>query len=406
MARQGTILSVFVASPSDVEEERNLLEEVIREFNVTRSRDLGIHLELIRWETHAFPGFGEDAQAVVNDQIPDDYDLFIGLMWYRFGTPTGRAGSGTIEEFQRAKERYDHDPTSVHLMFYFKDAPAPVPPTKLDPAQLAQIAEFRSSLGDEGGLYWSFPSVKDFERLVRLHISRYVQAWRSKNLPSAQPDPADETTVDADSVEVPETIDQEDEPGLLDLMEEFEDAFNTIAEIFERMTAAGLDITNKMNARTTEMNEFSEGPDAGNRKAFKRIITKSAADMDQYVYRMEAEIPLFSNHLNNGMNAIARAAALSIEIRSGEEDLEQLKETIEGIQGTRDTFRTVEGQISDFQQAVTALPKMTSKLNQSKRAVVKVLQRLIDEIHSGQAIMREAEISMVAILEQQEIKDA
>jgi hypothetical protein len=35
MARQETILSVFVASPSDVDEERNRLEEVIRELNTT-----------------------------------------------------------------------------------------------------------------------------------------------------------------------------------------------------------------------------------------------------------------------------------------------------------------------------------------------------------------------------------
>jgi len=60
MARQETILSVFVASPSDVDEERNRLEEVIRDLNTAWARELGIRLELVHWETHAYPSFGED----------------------------------------------------------------------------------------------------------------------------------------------------------------------------------------------------------------------------------------------------------------------------------------------------------------------------------------------------------
>ena len=75
MVRQEHVLSVFVASPSDVEAERGKLEDVIRELNLTWSRELSIRLDLVRWETHAYPGFGSDAQAVINEQIPDDYDL-------------------------------------------------------------------------------------------------------------------------------------------------------------------------------------------------------------------------------------------------------------------------------------------------------------------------------------------
>ncbi len=133
MTRQETVLSVFVASPSDVEEERTHLEDTIREPNTTWSRELGLRLELIRWETHAYPEFAVDAQAVINSQIPDDYDIFIGIMWYRFGTATGR--SGTEEEFDRAKTRFDADSNSVQLMIYFKDTPAPIAPSKLDYSQ-------------------------------------------------------------------------------------------------------------------------------------------------------------------------------------------------------------------------------------------------------------------------------
>lgn len=396
MARQETILSVFVASPSDVDEERNRLEEVIRELNILWARDLGIRLELVRWETHAYPSFGEDPQAVINGQIPQDCDFFVGLMWYRFGTPTGRAGSGTIEEFHRAKERYDANPNALQLMIYFKDAPAPIAPSKLDREQLANISKFRSGLGDEGGLYWSFQTINDFEKLIRLHLTRQVQAWRSKTSTTEDPPTlVEENTAVEDSIDP----DQSDEPGFLDLMEQFEDEFSTLMKITELIANAIVEIGEKMQTRTAEIKEFTAGADSKNRKAAKRLIAKAAADMDQYVHRVESELPLFSQHLNAGMNALTQAAAISIEFTVEGEDLEQAQENVEGIREFRETMSAVEGQISEFQEAIASIPRMTTVLNRSKRAMVNVIQRLVDEFRGAQVMAREAEASFASIID-------
>jgi len=178
MVRQEHVLSVFLASPSDVTDERTRVEEVIDELNITWSRDLGVRLELVRWETHAHPGFAADAQAVINKQLSNDFDIFIGVMWCRFGTPTTHAGSGTVEEFQRAKIRHDADPRSVALMVYFKDQA--IPPSKMDLDQLGAVLKFRDSLGRGGGLYWTFRDTGEFEQLIRLHLTRCIQEWRSR----------------------------------------------------------------------------------------------------------------------------------------------------------------------------------------------------------------------------------
>ncbi len=69
MVRQEHVLTVFVASPDDVKDERDKLEEVIRELNVTWSRQLGVRLDLVRWETHVSPGMGIDPQTV--EAIPE-----------------------------------------------------------------------------------------------------------------------------------------------------------------------------------------------------------------------------------------------------------------------------------------------------------------------------------------------
>ena len=91
MAKRQTLLKVFVASPGDVVEERRILEDVINEFNMTWGDTHELGLELVKWETHTRPGFGDDAQDVINKQIADEYDIFLGIMWGRFGSPTNRA---------------------------------------------------------------------------------------------------------------------------------------------------------------------------------------------------------------------------------------------------------------------------------------------------------------------------
>src|SRR5215471_12877404 len=99
-------LKVFLASPSDVVEERGALARLIRDINdvlAFLAPEKHLKLELVRYETHTFPDLGQP-QEVINRQIPMDYDIFVGVMWSRCGTPTATAPSGTVEEFRRAYE--------------------------------------------------------------------------------------------------------------------------------------------------------------------------------------------------------------------------------------------------------------------------------------------------------------
>ena len=141
MPQTQTIFQVFVASPSDVAEERKILESVIDDINRTASDAHTMHLKLLKSETHSYPGFGEEGpQGVINQQSGNDYDIFLGIMWGRFGSPTPRAGSGTEEEFDRAVSRWKDSPERIRIMFYFKKAD--ISPSA-DPEQLAQVQAFK-----------------------------------------------------------------------------------------------------------------------------------------------------------------------------------------------------------------------------------------------------------------------
>ncbi len=387
MSRQEHILTVFVASPGDVEEERGRLEDVIRELNVAWSRELGVRFELVRWETHAYPGMGMDAQAVINEQIPDDFDLFVGIMWCRYGTPTGRAGSGTVEEFKRAKARHDADPSCVKLMVYFKDEP--LSPSLLDPSQLAKVNEFRDSLGEEGALHWKFSGIDQFEKLIRLHLTRQVQAWRK------EVDRSD-TSVKSLPVEVSDADREAEEEGvdlgILDLMEIFEDRFGDLTNMTERMGKATKDLNQKMRDRTTEMNKLPRDSQGNaNRKDAKRLIAKFSSDMEQYTARVEAELPLFNDALNTGLSSLIRAVTMTVDLKSDDADMEQAQEALDAVVTLRGVLATTKESMSDFRTGVAGLPRMTTDLNRAKRGVAGALSKLLEGLTNGETLSGEAE---------------
>lgn len=177
MAKTEQVLSIFLASPGDVCDERGRVGAFVDEWNNLWSGEFGIHLRLVKWETHAYPAAGADGQDVINTQICEEYDVFLGIMWKRFGTPTSRAASGTAEEFERAMERY-RVTGNPQLMFYFKTADSD---TEDNAPQLHSVQQFRSKLAKDGLLYWEFLSPEQFGQLVRVHLTRHIQNWAKRH---------------------------------------------------------------------------------------------------------------------------------------------------------------------------------------------------------------------------------
>jgi hypothetical protein len=168
------VLKVFVASPDDVIEERNTLAKLLGDINdvlAYLAPEKRLSLELVRYETHSYPDIGAP-QEVINREIPVDYDIFVGIMWKRAGTPTATAPSGTIEEFNRACERRKQG-SSPRIMFYFCDQPIPMPmPTEIE--QLAEVVKFRKQLSSQG-LTASYPTHADFSEHVRGGLLRAIR---------------------------------------------------------------------------------------------------------------------------------------------------------------------------------------------------------------------------------------
>lgn len=155
------IVRLLLSSPGDVADERERYSRAVFRFNQQEVEQEGIFIRLIRWEDMA-PQIGPGPQNVINKQI-GKYEIFSGIMWNRFGTPTDIAASGTEEEFRAAVESWKSS-RKPWIVFYFCDRPV----NFTNVAQLEQkrmVLRFRSEL-QQLGVVRSYSTPEDFENQV------------------------------------------------------------------------------------------------------------------------------------------------------------------------------------------------------------------------------------------------
>lgn len=161
MAYDARILDVMIASPGDVAAERQVVRDVLNEWNVMHARTRKAFLVPVGWETHSAPELGGRPQQMINDRLLVHCDLLVGVFWTRLGSPTGVAASGTVEEIEK------HVAAGKPAMLYFSDAP--VAPASLNPDQYAQLTEFKTWAMTQG-LVATFEGADQFRDMLRRDI--------------------------------------------------------------------------------------------------------------------------------------------------------------------------------------------------------------------------------------------
>src|SRR5215203_5083794 len=128
---------VLIASPSDLEEERQVATDVINEWNVQHAVVEGVVLLPVKWETHATPASNVRPQEAINSQLVDECDILVGMFWTKIGTSTGVAESGTVEEIDQFVA------AGKPTMLYFSSRP--IDPNKIDLKQQKRLRAFKAA---------------------------------------------------------------------------------------------------------------------------------------------------------------------------------------------------------------------------------------------------------------------
>ncbi|NER97707.1 MAG: hypothetical protein F6J86_28325 [Symploca sp. SIO1B1] len=177
---QVELLKIFLASPSDVSKERNYVEEVVEEINRTTALSKGVMLQVVRSEKNAYPSFGQGGQAALNSQIGnmDEYELFVGIMWNRLGTPTPRAESGTVEEYERAVAAFEQN-GKPDIWFYFREAAAQLN-SESELEQRGKVLAFKRKV-QKKALTHDYKKPIDFRERFRQGLSLWLDRQANQN---------------------------------------------------------------------------------------------------------------------------------------------------------------------------------------------------------------------------------
>lgn len=166
----------FIASPSDVTEERKEILAAIEDVNREDGKDLGFIVEPVMWE-NTVPAQGDGGQEVINQQLePGNQDMFIGVFWSKIGSPTKDFNSGTIEELHLAEEAYAKT-GRPQIMLYFCTRALP---RDVDVNQLQKVNDLQKVCKDKY-LYKEFVSKEQLRGFVRQGIKSCIRKSNGSN---------------------------------------------------------------------------------------------------------------------------------------------------------------------------------------------------------------------------------
>jgi hypothetical protein len=173
MADTRKVVRIFIASPGDLGEERIRAKFVADEFNSIWAKEFGYQVELVGWED-AVSVYGRP-QSVINKDL-ERCELFIGMLWKRWGTPPDISGpytSGFEEEFSISVDRRKAG-GKPEISLFFKEIDREL---LLDPGEdLKKVVGFREKIiAGKEILFEKFQNSEDFQTKFRRCISNYVK---------------------------------------------------------------------------------------------------------------------------------------------------------------------------------------------------------------------------------------
>ena len=377
MAKDIKNYEVFISSPSDVALERDAVQEAIDLINHIVGSKEGFRLSSLRWEKDVTSQIGSHPQEIINQQIGDEFDIFVGILCSRFGQKTESYNSGTEEEFSRAYERHGNQTNSPEILFYFKDPRKSE--ERIDAQQLLKVSEFKEKIGDLG-IYEEFDTPDSLKTMAAAGLTKAIERLRKSEATDGQSSKQEKQkrshnpVTDGALININEF---DEDIGLMELSDIVFDALENFTDILGTMARATERLGGRMETRTDEISKIkSTGNARRDQKAFKPIIEKVAAEMQRFSHILDQSIPDAKQEFSLALRGMQHAVIISNQ--DGMSSADDAKKLVKELETMQATLGDVHRQVSGFQSVILSTPRMTSKLNQAKRRTVNSVSDLLD----------------------------
>lgn len=346
MPTSQTKYTILLSSPNDVSDERQLIETIVAELNKTWGIQNSATIEILSWE-NVPSGIGSEPQDVINKSLGTDWDIYLGIMHTRFGSPTKGFGSGTEEEFERAVEVHEKDKSHKSIMFYFKGGMVDV--NAVDTEQLEKVRHFKKRLGDRGIFYHDFPETEQLGSLIRIHLPKVLEELRAAHSASKF------LALSPAKMPQPELLASAESPGYLDLAEFFHSGSKALLEILTEMNANSTTLATEMTEATNEVSNANQAKDLVQLRkgitlasgAMRRSAGRYADQRRRYVAASTALFETISRMVASGSLQAHESqgfktsiAALKSQISNTAEIINSLEKTLAGLPNFASDFNS------------------------------------------------------------------
>ena len=400
-----TLLTIFVSGPSDVDAEKEALRTVVTtEISERLMRTHGVQLRVVGWPNDVRPGVNVDPQAEINRQFGTDFDIYLGILGTRFGTPTGNAGSGTEEEFEQGLKRLRGNSCSLRVLLYFKTGMAD--PYKLEIDQFQKVKAFRDGLTSRGILYRDFKDTPDFVQMVKNHLVSLVSdEWENGQwlpikgfdensprqvtttaTPPSQDSHAEDETGATDAFVDSSDDGDENDLGLLDYMAGFHEETTATNQTLEQISKNTAHIGEEIHERTAEIDalqkQHEEGKYVGGSRAqqelvanAQRVVDLAAQNLGDFVQAMTPSVEEYRTHSRAMFAHLRNALHAHSELGNApDEDSQQALETLIS------SVKSAQSSTTRFQDSIDSVPALSGKFKRAKKRAATILGKLIAEM--------------------------
>lgn len=173
-------LKIFVSATMDLASERAKIMSVISMLEPL-AEELDTTLKPVLWE-YAVPRSGEPQKSLADSFEASEFDVFIGILWHRFGSPMTRKKSrarsafGVEHEFRTALDANEQSGKPRMLLYI---CTRPVPLDAVDTDQLGRVRRFSEELSSRFP-YRTFDTAETFERLLIEDLRRVLLEYAEK----------------------------------------------------------------------------------------------------------------------------------------------------------------------------------------------------------------------------------
>ena len=232
----------------------------------------------------------------------------------------------------------------------------------IDTDQLSKVKQFKAKLSEKKYLFKEFDLTEDLFNMLVTHLHDYAEKWGNH-------DQTQKTDVKIAPVQLPNR--QVNDVGIMELRDIIKEKSDTISELMATLTIVSESLTDKLNFQTDRLKNFSQI--CFSEEELESLLISSsdeaASAYEEYAKSNALIIPSSSEELY-------QLTRLTVDYyillpREWEQEREAIHELF-------DTIKKTQVSAQEHREAISNVPRMTTKLARSVRKALYCNDQIID----------------------------